>query len=115
MDLSYVNIEPQNFILTDAPQGLFYNQHFEPEFSVGIYLRYFGIAKNLIEEIKKSKEWKIYVRKEGVEIEINNMVDAEKNLEQECTLIMRENVQIGVKRESDKISVHEEIERPKKI
>ena len=89
-------IDPKKcLLLYDAPQGLFYNQNFEPEFTVGLFLRYFGIAQNLKEEISKSKEWNIYLKSADTETLINNSQDAKKYLKENCTLLIREKVNLG--------------------
>ena len=89
-------IDPKrDLLLSDAPQGLFYNQSFEPEFTVGLFLRYFGIAQNLKEEISKSKEWKIYLKSGEQETLINTSEDAKKYLKENCTLVIREKVKLG--------------------
>ena len=39
-----------------------YNQQFDPEFSIGLYLRQLNVAKNLEQEVDMAEEWKLLVR-----------------------------------------------------
>ena len=67
----------------------FYNQHFEPKFTIGLTLRQLHIAEDLLQELEMAKEWQLFVReRDGTEKLIKTMADADKFTQPNCTLVM---------------------------
>ena len=70
----------------------FYNQQFEPDFTISLTLGQLGLADGFREEVELAKFWKIFIDYENAgegQKELKSLFDSDNHTKPNCTLVMR--------------------------